>query len=339
MMSYRRIWNAARPALKSAAGAAALLLGGQAAGQTPAGEQILFKTGFEAAEGYKANEDLVASDGTSQNGWTSFGYAGNGILADPVPGFTGQYAYIGFAAPPNLSAPFSLWHPVDFLPQPASMPVAVFRVSFEIFGSTTNAPSRDDFRWSVYTTESHRLFSLDFDEQTQLVEFALDDNQGFVTTGYTFNEDTPYDLEIWMDYARNLWTARINGAVVANSLPMTTQNAKLDFGDADAVWAFNDPRSPGDNYMIFDDYFAAAEPVSDIPPKVAASGFLLDGSFGISVLGESGITYAVDGTSDFVHWGEVGRGVAPSPVGMVQIIDHSAQTTGSRFYRARSITP
>jgi hypothetical protein len=307
--------------------------------QAPPADQVLFQTGFEAWEGYKANADLVGPDGAGQNGWVSFGYAGNGILADPVPGFTGQYAYIGFVAPPNLADPFNIWRPIDLVPRNTNLPVVVFTVSFQIFGSTTNAPYDDDFRWSVYTAESLRLFSLDFDLQTHLVEYALDDGKGFVFTGFNFSDESPYDLEISMDFARNLWTARVNGALIVNALPLTTKNAKLDLGDVDAVWAINTPGHPGDNYMIFDDYKIIAQSSPEIPPSVSPAGFLLDGSFSIRVLGEPGITYAVDATSDFVQWSEVGRGAAQAPGGAVVIVDHAAAAQGARFYRARSITP
>ena len=299
---------------------------------------ILFQTGFEAFEGYGAGRDLVGPDGKGQNGWVAYGYAGNGILADPVPGFDGQYAYIGFAAGKQPD-PFNLWRPVNLTPQPGSPAVVTFKVSFEIVDSTTRSPYFDDFRWSVYTVEGSRLITLDFNNEDRLVYFALDDGKPFAPTGFSFANAEPYDLELSMDFARNAWTARINGAVIANGKPLTTQKSvKLDLGDVDAVWALRDPAHPGDNYMIFDDYSIAALAVSDIPPTLAARGMAADGSGLVDVFGEPGVTYAIEASTDLATWVSVGRPVAASVDGVAHFSDPDAKQVQARFYRATSLT-
>ena len=40
---------------------------------------------------------------------------------------------------------------------------------------STNAQS-DDFRWAVYNSEVQRLVTLDFDNETRNINYALDDN-------------------------------------------------------------------------------------------------------------------------------------------------------------------
>lgn len=305
---------------------------------TPPAPVVLFQTGFEAFEGYAAGKDLVGADGKGQNGWVAYVYAGNGILAEPVPGFNGQYAYIGFAAA-NQPDPFNIWRPVNLVPRTGSPAVVTFKVSFEIVDSTTHAPYFDDFRWSVYTVEGSRLLTLDFNNEDRLVYYALDDGKPFVGTGFSFANGEPYDLELAMDFARNAWTARINGAVVANAKPLTTQTSvKPNLGDVDAVWALRNPAHPGDNYMIFDDYSVEALAVSDIPPTLAARGLASDGSGLVDVLGEPGVTYAVEASSDLSTWVTVGRPVAASADGVAHFSDPGTKEMKARFYRATSLT-
>ena len=111
------------------------------------------------------------------------------------------------------------------------------------------AMNRDDFRWSVYNSGGVRLFSLDFDGVEHLISYLLDDEEGFISTGTTYGESTIYDLEITMNFARNLWSATLNHLGVVNNQPITTRNSPLDLGDVDAVWLIRTPGAP-DNYML-----------------------------------------------------------------------------------------
>ncbi|HTI70478.1 MAG TPA: hypothetical protein VMF06_10965 [Candidatus Limnocylindria bacterium] len=321
----------------SPAGVGLLLvcLAGRGWAASPPEPLVLFQTGFESFEGYAADQDLVASDGHGQNGWVSYGYAGNGILAGPHPDFTGQYAYIGFTAGQSAE-PFNLWRPINLVPQPGSPAVVTFKVSFAIADSTTQAPYFDDFRWSVYTKEGKRLLTLDFNNDDRNVYFALDDGKAFVSTGFGFANDEAYDLVLAMNFARNKWTARINGAVVVNGQPLTTRGTALNLGDIDAVWALRDVAHPGDNYMIFDDYRVEAQAVTDIPSTLVPQGFIANGAYLLKVLGEPGVTYAVESSPDLVHWNYVGQALAQSPGGVALVEDSGAKSAAVRYYRAYS---
>jgi len=303
---------------------------------------VLYETGFESYEGFSAEDDLAG-----QGGWVGYAndlegkeapFGGNGVLADPRPGFTGQYAYIGYVSS-NPTADFNLWRPVDLIPAIPPLPLIRFRVSFEIADSTVDAPFYDDFRWSIYNTEDHRLLSLDFDNDLREVNFILDEsNPDIRPTGFTFDNGVPYDLEIDLNLQRNLWTARINGLVVVPSQPITTVGARLTFGDADAAWIIRDPRTPGDNYMVFDDYRITVEPLTDIPPTLEPIGFLTNGTFLIRILGEPGVLYRLEATTDFKNWTTVDSGQAQSPGGFIDLKDADANQFSRRSYRASSIT-
>lgn len=308
----------------------------------PASAIVLYETGFEPYEGFSADEDLAG-----QGGWVGYAndlegkdapFGGNGVLAAPRPGFSGQYAYIGYVSS-NPTADFNLWRPVDLIPAVQPLPLIRFRVSFEITDSTVDAPYYDDFRWSIYNTEDHRLMSLDFDNDLREVNFILDEsNPDIRSTGFTFDNGVPYDLEIDLNLQRNLWTARINGLVIVQAQPITTVGARLTFGDADAAWIIRDPRTPGDNYMVFDDYRITVEPLTDIPPTLEPIGFLTTGTFLIRVLGEPGVFYRLEATTDFKNWTTVDSGQAQSPGGFIDLKDHNAGEFSRRSYRAASVT-
>lgn len=94
-----------------------------------ASSRVLFETGFERFEGYDTAIDLVDAKGKGQNGWTSVGYGGNGILSEIIPDFSGQYAYVGFQTPTNMSGFFNVFRPINFKPVSNAAPVLVFKCS------------------------------------------------------------------------------------------------------------------------------------------------------------------------------------------------------------------
>ncbi len=295
----------------------------------PAASRVLFETGFEPFEGYRTDVNLAG-----QNQWVAIGDGGNGVLTS-ADGFSGQVAYVGFAGGTNDL--LNVFRPVALTPVGNSLPLLRFTVAFQIFDSTTNAPTFDDFRWSAYNTQEKRLFTLEFDNERLEINFALDDGQGFKFTGVQFRSGDIYDLTIDMNFARNRWTASIGNLVVVNSQPITTKGAKLDLNEIDAVWSLRKPGSPGDNFMAFDDYRLVATPLQEIPPTVEPVGRLQNGAFIVRVLGEPGVTYGVEATTDFKTWNLVGTGLAQSPSGFMELQDFATQGAKAKFYRAYSV--
>ena len=62
-----------------------------------------------------------------------------------------------------------------------------------------------------------------------------------------------------------------------------------------------------------------------------------DGSVRVRVLGEPGVTYSVEATTDFERWTLVGTSVAPSPSGVLELQDLATQGLNAKFYRAYSL--
>jgi hypothetical protein len=220
--------------------------------------QVIYATSFEAAEGFSTSLQLAG-----QGGWQIANSGGNGIVNGIFPGF-GQQAYIG-VTPSPFGADLFVWRPVNFTPQTNSLPVVRFSVLMGIFDSSNFA--YDSFDWSVYNRNGARLFTLDFDNYLLGVYYQLDDASGYHFTGASFDNGPIYELVVTMDFARNRWSATLDGKVLASELPITTTGAALNLGDVDAVWLLTNPFFGGNNAMVFDEYRLTAEP-SQVPAIV-----------------------------------------------------------------------
>ena len=264
----------------------------------------VFHTGFEAAEGYSTQSDL---DG--QNGWTKFGSGGNGVLDNFFAGY-GQQAYIGFTPPANADDTLNVWRPINLAPVPANTPLVQFSVLMAVMDSSNGR--RDDFRWSVYNTNGYRLFSLDFDGVSLDISYVLDDGAGFVATGRNFARATIYELIVLMDFSRNQWSATLDDAVLVNAKPITTVGSALHLGDVDAVWSIRVPGSPGDNYLLFDEYLITAAPAVAAPPVLQHKARLAGGEFLLRLFGDPGVTLVIDASSDLQNWTPVKTNTVPN---------------------------
>lgn len=294
----------------------------------PSPPVVLFDSrGFETDAGYDSRFSL---DG--QMDWIAQGTGGNGLVTNYFTG-RGQQAYIGYNPPLSVEEALNVWRPVNLAPTRLQLPLVTFTVTMEIVDSTTNR--YDDFRWSVYNTNGHRLFTLDFDNFTGAVSYGLDDTNGFVNTGFTFANDGAYDLRLDMNFAANTWSAALNDVVIVNAKRMTTVGAELNLGDVDAVWAIRDPQKPGDNFMVFDDYKIVGQPVEALPARLLSLGLLPDRGHLMRVLGEPGKNYAIEVSDDLSRWRSVRTNTASAPGGVFEFLDDRATNQPIRFYRAR----
>lgn len=286
---------------------------------------VLYQTSFDAAEGYDRTRDLAG-----QRGWLIDGTGGNGLLDEWFSGF-GQQAYIGFT-PPTEGAVTTVWHPVGYNPPPSSNQIVRFSVVMEIVQST--AGGDDDFRWSVYNTAGDRLFGISFETRTGEVWYQNEDLQ-FRSTDWTFAFGGTYDFEIWMDFAKNSWTARLNDIVLANAQPISTTNTARNLGDVDAVWFINNTAGVGNNFMVFDNYRVTSESLPAIPAFLEALGRTTEGFYRFYVHGQKGVRYGIEYSTDLRNW--TPHGEFQNEVGTFLFEDDRTGTDRYRFYRVREI--
>ena len=307
---------------------------------------VLYTTGFEKAQGFNLDLPLV-----NQPGWTGAGADGrlqtngNGIVTNFFGG-QGQHAYVGFDLLSGTNDTLNVWHPLNFDPIGTGKPVVKLTVTMAIFDSTGDI--FDCFRWSVYNNANGgtRLFTLDFDNSTLAISYLLDDTNGFVSTGYTFepadlDENIGiYDLEVTMNFASNRWSAALvgqNPVVIVNSRPITTKGSALTLGDIDAVWVYGlSTNAPGDNFMVFDNYKVTAEASAPLPFQLQSVSHLSNGAFLLQLSGEPGRSYAVEATTDFTDWSALKTNTA-GPDGTLDFLDTTATSFSHSFYRARLV--
>ena len=245
------------------------------------------------------------------------------------PGF-GQQAYVGFQ-PPAEGTYTTIWRPVDF--SPPTNAIVKFSVKMGIVQST--AGGDDEFRWAVYNRNGDRLFAINFETPTGEVSYETED-LAYRSTGWKFPFDGPQDFEIWMDFARNSWTARLNDIVLANAQWITLTNAtELSLGDVDAVWFINSTNGVGNNYMVFDDYRIVSENLKAIPAFLEPLRRTAEGFFQFTVFGQPGVPYAVEYTRDFQEW--ILHGEYQDEEGTFTFEDNLTGTDRYRFYRVREL--
>jgi hypothetical protein len=285
---------------------------------------IVFSTGFEDPP-YELGFTLA-----DQDGWLSDASGGNQIFEGYFPDL-GQHALVGFSEPEEDVSSVSVWRPVNFNPIAAGQPVVTFRVTMAIADSE-NASLRDSFRWSVYNTNAHRLFSLDFDNSDRSIAYLLDDDQGFVLTPFLFERDGLYDLVVTMHFANNRWSATLNDEVFVTDLPITTQNAGLHLGDVSAVWVRAAGNQQfGDNFMVFDDYSIEAAAV--VSPRFQPLELQPNGDVVLHLSVEPGLQYTFESSSDMVVWIPIHTVVATNTT--LSHTNSPAAGHVQRFYRAR----
>lgn len=284
---------------------------------------ILYSTGFEDPP-FEMGVTLA-----DQGGWLGDASGGNQIFAGYFPDL-GQHALVGFSEPDEEVASVSVWRPINFDPIAAGQPVVMFRVTMAIVDSE-NPLLRDSFRWSVYNTNTARLFSLDFDNSDLSIAYLLDDDHGFVITPFLFERDGLYELVVTMHFGNNRWSATLNDEIFVTDLPITTQNADLDLGDISAVWIMAAGNQQfGNNYMVFDDY--TIETATVAPPRFHLIERQTNGEVLLRLSVDPGSTYTIDASSDLAFWVPIHTNTADGTT--FEFLDTAAGDHAQRFYRA-----
>jgi hypothetical protein len=287
-----------------------------------------YSTQFEQAQGYNPTFTLVGQGGWQGSDDTS---VCNGLVSGIFPGL-GQHAYIGFFPANQSLSSYNVWRPIDLAAIPTNTPVVKFSAQMAIIDSTTT--NRDCFRWSVYNVSQKRLFSLDFDNEGLTINYLLEDGATFISTGRQFTNDIRYALEITMDFGRNIWSASLGDVSLTRDQPITTANSTLNLGDIDAVWVYRQNNSPGDNWMVFDNYTVTLEPRQD--PTLSALGHF-SGQFSLRLAGQANRDYAIEVSSNLVSGWLALRTNNTSSAGFFDFVDAASPALPRRFYRGRLV--
>lgn len=316
-----------------------MLLAGSSANAGPLITTNLYFTGFEYLEGFNTNYVIAG-----QNGWEDYadnnGVAvpdliSNGLVNDVFSGL-GQQGWIGgkFVDKPVQSV--SVWHPLIVDPVPTSTPVVKISLLMAIEPATTN--NYDFFRWSVYNSQTNRLFSLDFENATGTIAYLLD-NGTFHDVPTLIGAGTIHHLELAISFAANQWSAWLDDAQMVTNAPVSTGNLRRSLGELDAVWLPNDPNNLTRKRMYFDNLQLSAEsvPSPPVPPTLLTLGRTTNGFYALRLLGDLDAKYALDYSVDTSNWIPLKTNIAVD--GSFDFVDTNAPVTPVRIFRARLLSP
>ena len=154
-----------------------------------------------------------------------------------------------------------------------------------------------------------------------------------MNSGVQFALGAAYTLTVTMNFASNLWSAKLNSALFANNQPITTTGKQLTLGDVDAVWALYLTNSPGNNFMLFDNYTITADVLPPPRPNMTLLGRAGNGQISLRLTGQNGRKFALEASTNLLNWTGLITNLVTT--GSFDYVDTGAPAFTRRLYRAR----
>lgn len=295
-----------------------------------------YSTGFESAQGY-TNGPLAGQQGwlsyslaTNNSYATNSGTTGNGITTPGIGGL-GQAAYVGFSP---LSPPYNkeieLLRFLNLDPVGSNQPIVTFSVKLNVVDSGNT--NYDSFYFDFYNKDGLLLFGIEFNNEN-LTLYRVDSTNAFFPTGMVFSNSVEYPLLVTMNFLSNRYSAIFNGVMIVTNQPIAGAGLALNLGSVDAVWLPHATDSPGNNWMMFDDWRVVSSALTPYAPQLR---MLTPGGAGaatIRLTGLDGFKFAVDASTNLVAWQAVATNTVSG--GIADYLDSTATGKQSRLYRAR----
>jgi C1A family cysteine protease len=214
---------------------------------------VLYATDFELFR--TGSDTLVGSDG-----WVGFPVASgvSGVIGDNG----GQVGFLGYNAPPAGSKNVYVFPAVNFQPLAAGRPIVSFSADVAVYNST-NA-SYDRFAVMVFNSSSERLADITLDN-SNLKIFRGDGTGAMNDTGVRFSNAQRYTLSFTADFAANTWSASLDAIPLFSNQPFNSSGAVRDLSDVDFMWNIANTASPGNNFLVFDNYLLSAAAAATAP--------------------------------------------------------------------------
>ncbi|MBI5767106.1 MAG: immunoglobulin domain-containing protein [Verrucomicrobia bacterium] len=219
----------------------------------------LYTTDFESFT--VGSDTIIGTDGWSS---TNYGSGASGIIQSTQ--FGSKAAYVGFNS--TTDSLVSVWRPIGYLPVAAATPTVNFSVDLAIIDSTNG--KRDAFFFLLYNASGQLLASLAFDNVGQRIYRY--DGSVYRDVG-AFTRGTRYALTASINFAAGTWTAALAGTTLFANQQVNAVGRSLSLGMITTTWLPTTTGSPGDNYLLFDNYriglVSAAAAISSQPTNQA----------------------------------------------------------------------
>jgi alpha-tubulin suppressor-like RCC1 family protein len=220
--------------------------------------------GYDGASGavtlhldFKPTSDLYFADFESWGSGTNFlaGHEGwlttsatigtSGVMANATT--NAHTAWLGYGATQESSV--SVWRPIGYDPLAGNTSVVNFSVDLTLFDSTNG--QRDSFWFTLYNLQGQPLGSIVFDNASGCI-FRYNE-QSYYNVG-TFTRGAAYTLAVTMDFFNNVWSASLSGGYLFSGETINFLGRARSLGDLAISWVITTPGSPGNNYLLFDNY-------------------------------------------------------------------------------------
>ncbi len=206
--------------------------------------QILYETGFESIDGYRVNSPLNGQNNWESNGGDLVGLVENNFFS------RGQQAVFSYA-PANDN-------PLTFLGRDLNIvPKKNYIIEFSVLMTITASSNSisDIFSWRFLNADFDELFSIIFANASQTIHVDVGNTNQIGPAIYEYaNGLIPSQLVVSMDFTNNLWSLRYGGLRLIVDQPITPTGLDLNLNAVALFGQSDNPRNPGDNAVIFDDY-------------------------------------------------------------------------------------
>jgi len=271
--------------------------------------EVIYATEFENFT--PGADQLVGTDG-----WLSTlnGQSLHGIdEADKfVPGI-GQTAFLGFTAPASPGTQtVSVFRPLNVDPSGEGKPIVEFEVLVDIADSRdvpgtpiNEALRKDRFLFTVYNIAGQTLASIIYDLRPASFGIWRNDGSNSFDTGFEFILEEPQHLFLSIDFENNTWSASLDSAPLFVDATFTGGSNARTLGTIAAEWNITAPATPGNNWMLFDDWHIAARPRTEPPFLISGVERTAGDRVVLTYPADAGCTYHVFFSNDLSVWQEL----------------------------------
>ncbi|MGK0188983.1 MAG: hypothetical protein ACI9R3_004799 [Verrucomicrobiales bacterium] len=251
-------------------------------------------------------------------------------------------ATLGFFDPVTTDQIITVYRPINYDPIASDTPVIQFSASVAIVDSSDESTSFDSFYISVFNTTGNLLGSVVFDNTEADFGVWRADGLDFIDTGVSFEHEILYQLKIRIDFAANTWTATLDDAALFTDAPFSNSDAVRNLGDFSAEWEITDVQSPGDNWLLFDDWNVSALKNTTTPDSknfhIARIVRRPNGNMMLRWPAENGTQYHVEYSDDLIQWkNDLPNSTVTAAQGESEATWADRRpNTGIRYYRVRS---
>ena len=327
-------------------------------GLPASGQVTLYSTDFEPTTPtvfVAGNTALSGKDGwvvsaSGQSAGVASAQPVYGIDSNIVPGL-GQTAFIGFNTPTAVSSLYSAFRPAPYSPAlTGDTGNSIIRFSATIGLTKSTTTFNDTFRISFYNnginndgTARAVLGSIEFPTNTGTSSsngniYRGDSTTTTSNTGVEIVYGEAQELLVVINYQTNRWSASWGDsplfvdAVFRN--PSNAAARPLTFGMVAVQWAITTAGSPGNNWMLFDDWNVSAEPLAQMSIGKIES---VTNHATLTWSTEIGYSYRVEYSTDLTTWLKTLAGslITPTASSLNQTFTDPGIISGKRYYRVR----